>query len=267
MNIIKSIKARLIKPNLNKSSIPAFIHVPKTGGSYLGQRETSKDPVLSPIRYLGHTYVVTDDAHKNPIYQVPPYDWDNHVINYSKINKNIIFSTVRNPFSWLVSYAGHSGVWETKYLDTNHYDYKIAQKGFEYLIKTIANREDIWPCRKFLFFQFFDSSGKFILDNLLYNKTLNDDLEEFAKSNGFKYAKKPNQRVGKKVDYREMFSDELVELVSKTWQRELDLYGYSFEGVKAAMISKKVTAEQRKALNYNYITDKLIIKKDNLSAD
>lgn len=132
----------------------AYLHISKTGGTYIAQLETDRIPVISPLIYLGHSTVVTDKRQPNYLYY--PRDPQNsyNTILQTDIKDIFIFSTVRNIFSWLVSYAGHAGCWQNKYLNTEHYDYKNAKKGFNYLIQTIANREIPWPNRKFIFFNY-----------------------------------------------------------------------------------------------------------------
>ena len=53
-NINLRFKRKII--NSNESNI-AFLHIPKTGGSYLTQIENFNSPVLSPIHYLSHSVI------------------------------------------------------------------------------------------------------------------------------------------------------------------------------------------------------------------
>src|SRR5210317_1562443 len=101
----------------------AYIHIPKTGGTYIGQLETTSNPVIWPLRYLGHVAIVANTDYPNYLYY--PRDPEN---SHRTVMKNIlqqyfVFSTVRNIFSWLVSYAGHAGAWPNKYFNPEHYDF------------------------------------------------------------------------------------------------------------------------------------------------
>jgi len=121
----------------------AFLHVPKSGGTYLAQLETSKQPVISPLKYLGHSYVVDEDGDVNVIYlQHDQQRARDTVIARRDIRRYYMVSSVRNLFDWFVSYAGHAGAWNSRYQSSEHYDYENAQRGFDYLLKTIADRED-----------------------------------------------------------------------------------------------------------------------------
>ena len=130
----------------------AFIHIPKTGGTYLSQDETTRNPVLKGFRRLGHVYVVNRYCLNVYPFGKEPGLFKEKVTKFS-INKSFVITIVRNPFSWLVSYLAHAGGFNPKYRDTKHYDYLAAHNGFDYLVKSVVNRENIWPSRKFLFCQ------------------------------------------------------------------------------------------------------------------
>lgn len=200
----------------------AFIHIPKTGGTYVGRLKASWN-----LRYLGHACVV-DLSQKNAF----PYVQTgiDRTVSYQEINKYYAFAIVRNIFEWLVSYAGHAGGWNPDYRDLNHYDYKNAQKGFEYLVKTISDRDSsVWPNRKLIFFQLFCNNGRFCVDRLLRTETLDADLSILASDFGVPYQIVLKQRVGKHKDYRKYYNDPLIELVQNTWRKELKLFGYTFD--------------------------------------
>jgi len=146
MNIKRYIRNKAAR-FISKST---FIHIPKTGGTYVSQSESEKRPVIWPFVNLGHCCIIDEEKEKNIF---PPVTIGfTQTKSLSFVQKYYVFSVVRNIYSWLVSYTGHAGGWNKKYFDTIHYDYKNAQKGFEYLIKTIANRDNPWPLSKIYFF-------------------------------------------------------------------------------------------------------------------
>ncbi len=251
----------MLRRFLNRKKELAYIHVPKTGGTYLGQLQSDRHPVL-PVRYLGHIYVTDQKKVPSPIYYPrDPQHYYQMTILLSKIQKYLVLSTVRNIFSWLVSYAWHAGGWNPKYHDPNHYDFVNANKSFDYLIKTIANREDLWPNRKFIFCQLFCNNGQLIVDWINRNETLDADLEILAGMHNRPYTKREKQRVGHETDYRTYYTDELIEIVYKTWGRELDLFGYDFDGVKPGSNSyyQAVNVESKNRVKYFWESDKLIV--------
>jgi hypothetical protein len=252
--------AKATQQNGNHSAV-AFLHVPKTGGTYLGQRETDADAVIRPIVYLGHSYVGEPGQDLNPIYLEHDRENARNVLLPKSMEQYFVFSTVRNIFAWLVSYAGHAGGWNPKYPALKHYDRPHANKGFEYLIKVIANREDQWPSRKFIHCQLFSSQGDLVVDWINRQETLDGDLASLAPGLGLEYRKKAPQRVGATNDYRRFYNDELVELISKTWGRELSLFGYDLDGCSAqpGLLGREVPKEQKASVKYFWKEDKLAV--------
>ena len=250
--------------NLSLKKKPAYIHVPKTGGTYLGQLESENSPVITGIKYLGHCTLINDKLKKKASF--PPKIGYVETATFSeKIkNKHYLFSTVRNPYDWLVSYWNHSGGYTAKYANCNHYDYKNSRRGFEYLVKTIANRDgDIWPSRKFIFFALFSYSGDFLPKWICRTESLDKDLHDLAKYKGLKYKKKEKQRISmRKRNYKHYYNDNLIGIVEKTWKRELKLYGYDYNGldISRATIKRKVNKHQQKKIKYSWETNKLIIR-------
>ncbi|MDH4129786.1 MAG: sulfotransferase family 2 domain-containing protein [Spirochaetota bacterium] len=248
------------KRNNTEKKISGFIHIPKTGGTYLGQLESDKTPVLTPFKYFGHRFVVE----KNELYGVyPPAGFTyNLIIPIEMIKQYFMFSTVRNIFDWLVSYYYHCGGLNPKYRHVSHYDYLYAQKGFDYLLKKIIEEDrNVWPNRKFIHAQLFADNGDLIVDWINYNERLDEDLEKMAQHLNIQYIKKEKQRVGKDKDYRSFYNDELIELVYKTWGRELKLFGFTFDGTdyEKAYLKNLISAEQKEKYKYFWLDDCLTI--------
>jgi len=237
-----------------------FLHIPKTGGSYVHQGKP-----ITPIINLGHKNILDNpndfDIFENPLYYKDFQNKErvrkNHLgISAQSIQNKFIFSNIRNIFKWLVSFAGHIGCWNAKHnVGSMHYDYKYAQKGFDYYIKTIANRTFPYPSKKFLFTQLFSSQGSFIVDWLNYTDTLDNDLKSLAKFKNLKYAKKNKRRVGNNKDYRMYYTSDLIDLVYKTWDREIKLYNFDFDNNKQHSNKLSHLIKQPK-LKYTWIDDK-----------
>lgn len=238
-------------PNRDKKL--AFVHIPKTGGTYVGKIISKFD-----IKYFGHVCVIDDEKKKPSIY--PPGKGMARTTTYSETDKYYVFTVVRNIFDWLVSYAGHAGGWNPSYHDLNHYDYDNSNKGFDYLVKSIANRGDgIWPNRKMIFFQLFCDNGKLIADRILRTETLNADLSRLASDFNFTHEKESKQRVGGHNDYRTYYNDSLIEIVQNTWERDLKLFGYTFDGFTESGILFNETINKNKYC-YDYKRDVLCQK-------
>ena len=228
----------------------AFLHIPKTGGTYVSKLKLN-------MEYWGHSSVV--DLSRKGCKVYPHGTGMIRTVPYSTVKQHYVFAVVRNIYAWLVSYAGHAGGWNPQYCDTNHYDYKASNNGFDYLLKTIANRDaGVWPNRKLVFFQLFCDNTEFIVDRLLRSETLDHDLCVFASELGFKYKPMQNLLVGKHSDYRTYYTDELIQLFQDTWGRELKLFGHMFEGNTSSQIVFNKTIDKTK-YKYNYVEDKLYI--------
>lgn len=241
---------------------PAYIHIPKTGGTYLAQVESSKVPVIEGVKYLGHTCIITDKKNKLKIYPPKVGFLENYITPYPTVQKYYLFSTVRNIYAWLVSYYYHAGGFNPKYHDPNHYDYQNARKGFEYLVKTISDRNGkIWPCRKFIHFQLFADNGSLVVDWINRTETLDQDLEMLAKKLSLSFHRRPKQRLGKHKDYRSYYTDELFDLVSNVWRREVQLFGFSTDGtdLDKAELKNIISSDVRNNIKYFWSEDQLII--------
>ncbi|MCP4142055.1 MAG: hypothetical protein GY755_17560 [Chloroflexi bacterium] len=235
----------------------AYLHIPKTGGTYIKQSESNNVPVIQPIAYLSHTYITTELGISNPIYTFHDKERERFVFLKNELKNYIIASTVRNIFSWLVSYYWHAGGEVSKYLNFEHYDYDIASKGFDYLVNTIANRNTIWPNKKFIFTQLFSSDGILAIDWINRTETLDQDLKEFATTHEVNFVKQKKQRVGHKTDYRTYYTDSLIDIVNNTWQRELSLFGYNFNGTIASsnVLHKAISRKQKEEIRYFWNED------------
>jgi hypothetical protein len=215
---------------------------------------------LWPIESHGHSYVVHKDGIQNFLYYPHMKDWlYRTTVNIEIISSKYIFTNIRNIFDWLVSYAGHAGGWNPKYRNTDHYDFQIAQKGFDYLINTIADREFPWPCRKFLYFQIFASNGDMAVDWLNRMEYLDNDLKALAKFTGLSYKRRKKRRVGKRKKYQSYYTDSLIELVNRTWGREMRLYGYDYTGYhpEMAIIKREIDTKTKSMVKYNLSDDRL----------
>lgn len=248
----------------SKKKIPAYIHIPKTGGTYLAQAESNKVPVIEGVKYLGHTCVITDKKNKLKVYPPKVGFLDNYITPYSEIQKYFIFSTVRNIYAWLVSYYYHAGGFNPKYHDPDHYDYQIARRGFEYLVKAISDRSgDVWPSRKLIHFQLFADNGSLVVDWINRTETLDHDLEMVAKKLSLPFHQRPKQRLGKHKDYRSYYTDELFDLVSSVWGREVQLFGFTTDGtdLEKAILKNMIPSNMKNNIEYYWSKDLLRVNE------
>jgi hypothetical protein len=233
----------------------AFLHVPKTGGTFTGQAESDGHTIVSPVRILGHSTVfdVNSDFELDMAKPFP----EGNVITRNTISEFNVFSNVRNPFTFFVSYLHHSGGFNPKYRDTNHYDFEAANKSFDYLLKTIANRETLWPSKRFIHYTLFaQPSGDFFPVWLNNVGSLDQDLAELAQSFSLKYIQRDRQRSNGIKDYRAYYTDELVELVMSVWARELEIFGFGFDQLDA-WAGREIALKRLQSAKYVWRSDRL----------
>jgi hypothetical protein len=132
------------------------------------------------------------------------------------------FAFVRNPWDRLVSrYA---------YLLHNekHPRHKFVQKmkGFDDYVA--------WEIRRAKFFQYTyvtDSDGKLLVDFIGHYERLSEDFATVCERLGVK-VELPRANASSHRDYRSYYSPATRELVGKYFQRDIELFGYDFDGLK-----------------------------------
>ena len=143
------------------------LHIPKTAGTY-----TQSLQGLLPHINFAHVVSRTDRSDRlTPVGLTP--------IRPDKLAEYFLFTNVRNPLTHLVSYYHHTKGYPG-FVNPNHYDYDLAQSGFEALVRAVIGREDRWPSRRFLFPQLFDQSGRCIVKWINRTDRLDADIGKFA---------------------------------------------------------------------------------------
>jgi len=236
-----------------------FLHIPKTGGTYVARN----DKVIFPIDDLNHS-VFVHKAENTPGY--PPSPGYLHKmrkdVSLMSTPDRICFASVRNPYSWLVSYWFHSGCNIPESEKPSHYDYRLARKGFKQFVATIADRDEGWPSKKFIHFALFSDRGDLMVNRLVHQETLDVELEQLATDYDVTYQKKDRAMVSKgKLNYKTYYDEEIYQLVTDTWGRELKLFGYDFDGRTGdGILASIITQEQKQNIKYNWVTDVLEVK-------
>jgi hypothetical protein len=240
------IKKRELLKHYRETDIPLIghIHVPKTGGTYT----SSLQNVLPHINF-SHVLVRNDRSDKYcPVGFTP--------IAPKKVNGFYLFSNVRNPLTFLISYYHHVKGF-VGYKNPNHWDYEYAQQGFDYLVKIVLNRTDKWPGRKFLFPQLFDQEGICIIDRINRTETLDEDLKSLCKEFGLEFKSKERKRVApKKKTPEEYYSNVLYDEVVNVYSREMQMFGY--EGFD--LQTNEYQSKNNFTLIYDYARDEFIEK-------
>lgn len=222
--------------------IPVFVHIPKTGGTYI----TSCFPSDGFIS-LSHMLLREELTDQYIPIGLMGTKWKpsaNHVL----------FTTVRNPLTFFRSYYHHV-IGHGQYHNHQHYDFKVAQKGFDYLLRTIMDRDNPWPSRKFLYPQLFDQSGRLIVSWINKNENLDEDMQMFAERMGYSYMPGEKKRAAPVKDLSEYYSDKLMEQVGEVYSREMKVFGYAGNGNDD--YSLLIHDVSLKNMTYDYIADHL----------
>jgi hypothetical protein len=205
-----------------------LVHIPKTGGTTI---------VSSPlIKEFGHCMAYHPDHYEsryNYLYMGHAEHLTQSVtISLDELAKYYVFSVVRNPFNWLISYAD----WCSCFTNWNpdHYDAPYAKKGFEYFIRHIMNRDDRWPCRKFIHCQLFTPTGELVPDHILHTEHLDVELAHFFMAKKKVWVPPTRKQVGraklrkKRPSIDELYKDErLVHDIYECWGDEFRMLGYT----------------------------------------
>lgn len=239
-----------------------YLHVPKTGGTY-----TARNGVLDPINDLNHS-VFIDGNFDDKDYPPSPGYLAKMKKDVSVVNKpdRICFATVRNPYSWLVSYWFHAGCNIPENENPSHYDYRLARKGFSTFVEGIAKRDVGWPSKKFIHFAFFSYKGDFMIDRLIHQEDLDSELKELAADYKLSYTPQDRVMVGKATkNYVDYYDDNLRSLVRDVWGRELALFGYDFWGRNfTGILDKGITEKHKEEIKYVWKTNILKIGEEAL---
>ena len=101
------------------------------------------------------------------------------------------------------------------------------------------------------------------MDRILRNESLDEDVQMMSQDCGMEYQKAERNRLGVRAEYQKYYTPELIQLVEKTWARELLLFGYSFESIqsnlKDSVLPKIITSEMKSNVKYELKNDRLII--------
>ena len=154
-----------------------------------------------------------------------------------KRHKNVVtFSVIRNPFDYFVSYIYHGA---EGYGSVRRY-YKFKHDYFENIVKHYCDENQEWhypPAKKFLFFHIFRDTGNCGTHFLIRNEHLPDGMRLFSEAAGLNL-KISDKRVNitahrsrnKGHDYRNFYTPELRKMFEKKCARELEMFGYDFDG-------------------------------------
>jgi hypothetical protein len=163
-----------------------------------------------------------------------------------KLQDSLTFATVRNPFDYLIScyFSGMVGApHQIVSCNQDHGKHRMYCShcngfGYERFLSEFSRSQMLYqPCRKNLFHQIFDNEGRCCVDLLIRSEHITEGMQEINSIISLKEAIKniPKDHINashkrKKRDYRNFYTEEIKERVQNKVKKELDIFGYTFEG-------------------------------------
>jgi len=211
-----------------------FVHVPKAAGVSVTQSLApyAHRPEELPInRWLNRVWV-----HSNLV--LGPHTWRWFRLHHSaqtirrhlpaRIYDGLFkFAFVRNPWDTAVSYY-HYCVEQP-----SHHRHKLVVRlgSFTEYIKWRADRKPHLQADLVC-----DRHDNLLVDFLGHYETLEDDFRRICRRIGVP-AQLSRLNTSRHRDYRSYYNDSTIELVATRWRRDIDLFGYTFDGIKEPEVS------------------------------
>jgi len=227
-----------------------FIHVPKTAGTavkwYLEQRgiETYHMVDPHPFPFLKVERITT------PIFgRIDGFDINLQVQQtypmYPDTFENMLkFSLTRNPFSWLVSWYLH-GTPETED-GWGNVNYIYGIRSFPEFVEKFCSPKIRWNhalntayWNTMMYSQWFGHGGAPVVDFAIRSESLFQGMETLLRASGLcnpggeishPPREKSNFSQRQSKDYREYYDSASKEIAEKFFNRELQVFGYDFDG-------------------------------------
>lgn len=140
------------------------------------------------------------------------------MIGYNVFKSYYSFGVVRNPWDWNVS------MYKYMLKNTKHFQHEWVKgfRDFDEYIRVRCNGE-MFQQKNFL----FSNDGEQLVDYILRFENLDDDFQHICRHLEIE-AKLPHLNISNKTPYREYYTDETRDAVSKTFKEDIELFGYEF---------------------------------------
>jgi hypothetical protein len=207
-----------------------FIHIPKTAGTYV----TSVLGASLGDRFVREGHCVLP----NMIYPWFDRAWFTSIFGQVARYECVSFTVVRNPFDLLVSmYTFGFPYWSPRWANESQVINWPFRSFREYLYSLCKWPDYPWiypPQKKSLFFQLFDEKGEFIPDYVIRQEYLMEGLSAMLQEIGvdavLPFGRVNISKARRDVKYQDFYDHELKELVEKSFQGDLEFFGYNFDG-------------------------------------
>jgi len=110
---------------------------------------------------------------------------------------------------------------------------RFQVKSFDDFINKFCDMDFPWhrpKMRDFMFWQLFDENGNCMVDYILRVECLDNDLLDFCSILNIipNFGRKVNDSIHD--DYRIYYTDRLIDIVNQKCKKELNMFGYDFNG-------------------------------------
>lgn len=258
-------RTRLAVLGARRGSVPGFVHIPKTGGTYIAQFGNARRPSVWPVLNFGHRVIAGERRATMPGPSQAGRGGDaagrsfrfTRVVPAARARRCFLCATCRNPFDLLVSY------WFFCAGEPSRGDHDLATGPFDDFVARLAERAEPWPGGGFegglLHHQMFNLDGAFVIDWVFRSESLDADAEAMARHLRVRYTPGARSRTSDRdKDYRAYYTDAARALVEHTWANDLALFGYTFDGpVERPGLHRLVPEDVKAALRYDRPTGTL----------
>jgi len=203
----KVIKDGTLLNAFNKKKI-IFIHIPKTAGISLVKS------IFGDVTLEGHRFV---SFYKQ--------------VFGNRYSEFFTFTIVRNPWDRLYSAYKFLEKGGINIHDKNAFETHLSTyKDFEDFVLKGLNEKIIWEIMHFIpQYEFVcDKNGKIIVDYLVRFESLQEDIAGLSKKINLEVVM-DHHNYNKKKDYREAYTKEMIEKVHHIYQKDIDVFEYSFK--------------------------------------
>ena len=131
------------------------------------------------------------------------------------------FTIVRNPWDKMVS----------QYFFNGH---KWTPEGtsFKEYIRMFGNGTQVSTFSPFHLPYISDINGNIIVDYIGYFEKLQESFDIVCHEVGLPIVKLPHHKKSKHQDYRELYDDESKDIVFRRFKKEIEMFGYQFNGLR-----------------------------------
>lgn len=201
-----------------------FIHTPKCGGSYINHafgRRFRQCPTLTWPDAAGHK-VYTE---YRDIFRAHGQD----------LHDNYLFSVVRNPFAWHVSWFTYlrrdpQGKKSGHRIEAELFPKMTFADYVDWLEDPASPRSPQGYIQRRLSDWITDETGTIRVNRVLRHETLRDDLAAMIAETGILIRPGTRKRnVSNRSDFRSFYTSREVDIIARRHRFDCDRFGYSFE--------------------------------------